>query len=266
MSFQQQNFSRQGNFFQDIPATKIIIGVWILSFLTGALGIPFPNEFLGFDPNKIPNLITGIVTHPLYMGFSPYGVLIGGYMLYLFGGSLERAWGARRYLLFLAGASASILVGWQIGVAIISLLRGLPVMLQPFSSIWLFFSAVIVAWCWLNPEETILLFFVLPIKARWLIWITVFLDFFYYGFAVTGSSFLLPIMGIFTLSGVGFAYLFVWYQRTWAWIPRKRRSKSSRNIIQHPSGTFMGRLMRPYREWQRRRRVANLSKTIRFDD
>ena len=267
MSFQQPNYSRQGNFFREIPVTKIVIGIWILSFVTGLLSISFFNELLAFIPGQFPSMIIGIVTHSLVAAVSPISLLFAGYMMFQFGGSLERAWGTGRYLLFLAGASATTLVGMQLGFLLFALIKHQPVALQPMTGLWLLVAAITVAWAWLNPEETLLFMFVLPLKAKWIGWITIGLIYIFDGLAITGGpSLLLPIMGLFALSGIGFAYLFVWYQRTWAWIPRKRRSKSSRNIIQHPSGTFMGRLMRPYREWQRRRRVANLSKTIRFDD
>lgn len=186
------------------------------------------------------------------------GVTLGGLMLYWFGGSLERSWGSRGYLLFLLGASLSSLIVWEIGVFVL-----VSHTLIPMAGPWMLLTATIVAWAWLNPEQTVMLYFILPLKAKWIGWGSIILLFIEMPLSVIGSGLLVPVLGIFALGGVGFAFAYLWYQRTWAWIPRRKKGKTTRTL-RHPASNVFGGLLRPYREWQRRRRVAKLNKTFKF--
>lgn len=81
------------------------------------------------------------------------------WMLYLMGNALESYWGALRYNLFL-------LVGFLFTVAAAFLSPG-----QPAVN-WYYFGAVFLAFAWFNPEFEIVLFFILPIKIKWLALLT----------------------------------------------------------------------------------------------
>lgn len=264
MGYPQPTWSRQNEFFRATPITVTVIGIWILCFLISAVGFPLLVRLFAFLPTQIPNVVTGFFTYPLVMpaGSGASGIinlLFAGLMLFMFGGSLERAWGAKGYLYFLIGATLAAALMWELGLLL--LFR----QLQPLADPWLLIASVVVAWAWSNPEQTILLYFVLPIKARWVGWLTIALLFFSYASMTVGASPLLPIVGVFSLGGVGFALGYIWYQRKWAWIPRQRNKKTSRAIT-HPSSTSWGSFTRPYREWQRKRRIAHLQRTIHFDD
>jgi len=85
---------------------------------------------------------------------SPLWMLIWLYMLYVIAGSLEREWGSFRFNLFYAlGALSLLAASLAFGV-------GLPNTALNMS-LFLAFAAV-------HPEMEILLFFVLPVKVRWL--------------------------------------------------------------------------------------------------
>jgi membrane associated rhomboid family serine protease len=85
---------------------------------------------------------------PLFTAFALY-------LLYLYGTALERHWGALRYNLFL-------LTGWALTVGFS--------FLTPYSIATNIFigGSVFLAFAWLHPNFELLLFFVLPVKIKWL--------------------------------------------------------------------------------------------------
>lgn len=257
MAVPQQKWSQGQEFFRDIPVTKIVIGIWLISFLSSVLGAPLA-EILAFIPGRMPNTITGLVTYPLAIGPDFIGLLLNGLMLFWFGGSLERMWGTRNYLWFLIGTSIASAVIWQLGALLVFRQP------TPMATPWLLISSAIVAWAWINPEQTILLWFVLPVKAKWIGWVTLALLFF--TFPPGGMGIGRLILGVFALGGPAFAYAFLWYQRKWAWIPRRSRPKPSSRTLRHPASGPFASLLRPYREWQRRRRANKLQRTFKLDD
>ena len=74
---------------------------------------------------------------------------------FIMGNALEHAWGAFRYNLFL-------LVGWGLTIA--------AAFLTPMSPVTNAFIAgsVFLAFAWLNPDFELALFFVLPVRIKWL--------------------------------------------------------------------------------------------------
>lgn len=252
----QLRWSGGGNLFRETPVTIIVLVCMVIGFLLSNIA-PSAVTALAFYPlHPIPNVIPGLLTYHFVFGARDIiGLLFSGYIFWWAGGSLERGWLTRTYLLYLAGVSIVSALIWEIGVWLIAR------EFMPVGSPWLLVSAVLVSWAWLNPEATVLFAFVLPMKARWIGWITIAILFFTFPPAIGPLRLL---MGIFALGGVAFSAFFVWYQRTWAWIPRRRQKRSK--ALRLPSSTFWGSLTRPYREWQRRRRVAYLQRTIKFDD
>ncbi len=259
MAGPQQGWTRGQEFFRSTPATVVIIALWVVVFLAAIITSGSIFHFLEYNPFSMPNAITGLVTYPLIIG-GIINLLINGLMLYWFGGSLERGWGTRTYVLFLLAANVAAALLWTLGCA---LFGGLAILASP----WLMISSVIVAWAWLNPEQTILFWFVLPLKARWIGWLDIVLLYFLFPSSQGVGGWRFFLLGFFALGGVGVAIGYDWYRRKWGWIPRRpRESKPSRRVIRHPSSTPLGVMMRPVREWQRRRRIAKLERTFNFDD
>jgi hypothetical protein len=245
-----------GSFWRDLPVTKGILLLWVLSFL-GSFGGVTP--WLAFRPLEWPFMLTGLLTYPLAIGENIIGLLLNGLMLYWFGGSLERSWGWRRYLGFLLLTNVTAVLIWEIGAWLV--LRALPAVATP----WLMLTSVIVAWAWLNPEETILFWFVLPLKAKWIGWLSIAILFFTFPrmYVPDARVFLL---GFFALGGVAMALLYARHQRLWGWVPKPQRAeKRTRGPIRHPNSTFWGRLTAPWREWKRRRNIAHLKRTIKWE-
>lgn len=95
------------------------------------------------------------------------------YLFYLFGSSLEQTWGTVRYNLFL-------LLGYLLTVAFAFVTPG-AVATNVFIG-----GAVFLAFAWLNPDFTMMIFFILPVKIKWLAllaWVGYAYEFFVGGLA-----------------------------------------------------------------------------------
>jgi hypothetical protein len=113
--------------------------------------------------------------------------------MWLFGGSLERAWGRGDYLRFLILVTVATALGLWVGAGLLGRSATLVGLGLPL-------AAATVAWAAINPSERLLLYFVLPIQARWLAVGVAVLVFF---------SFPFPL-GAFALVGCALAW---WYVR-----------------------------------------------------
>lgn len=81
------------------------------------------------------------------------------YLLYMMGSALEATWGAFRYNVF-------ILVGW---IASIGAAFSVP---GAYATNVYLMGSVFLAFAWLNPNYQLLLFFILPIRIKWLALLT----------------------------------------------------------------------------------------------
>ncbi len=88
------------------------------------------------------------------------------YLFYMMGSALEQHWGVFRYNLF-------IFIGWILTVAVAFLFP------RSFATNLFLAGSVFLAFAFLNPDFEMLLFFILPVKIKWLALIQWFL----YGFA-----------------------------------------------------------------------------------
>ncbi|MDQ7843385.1 MAG: rhomboid family intramembrane serine protease [Armatimonadota bacterium] len=220
------------------PVTWAVVGAnaltFVITFVTRtALWSP-----LVFHPATASAAPWSVVTYPL-VSTEILWVLLGGYMLWLFGGSLERGWGARDYLVFLVLTSAASALGLWVGSAVTRIgvaLAGLPIPL----------ASAVVAWSVINPRERLLLYFLLPIEARWLGVASAILVFF---------SFHFPL-GLFALAGPGAAW---WYVRRGRYaMVRPSRPRSARL---RPLREGSGRTLNPfalYRRWRLKRQFMRL--------
>jgi hypothetical protein len=89
-----------------------------------------------------------VTWHPVLIAFA-------WYIFYLMGNALEQYWGTARYNLFL-------LIGWAATVLV--------AFVPPFgwASNSFLAGTVFLAFAWLNPNFQLMLFFVLPVKVKWL--------------------------------------------------------------------------------------------------
>lgn len=137
----------------------IVIGgmaiVWIMDFFISAasgqsiLGMLTFNRAL-IASGQVWRLVTFLFVPP---STGIFFAIIALYFYWLIGSSLEREWGAFGFTLFyLLGAVGAIISGLITGYATNSYLN----------------MSLFLAFALLNPDYTVLVFFILPVKMKWL--------------------------------------------------------------------------------------------------
>lgn len=225
----------------DCPVTWAVLAANALTFVVAFVGGGSLLTLQFYAP-ELPQRPWTAFTYPLLGVGNLFWLLIGGYVLWLFGGSLERAWGWRGYTIFLFATSGSTAVALWLA----SVLLGSSAVLVGFS---MPLAAVTVAWAAINPYERVLLYFALPLEARWLgILVAVFV--------VISQPF--P-MGIFALAGCAVA---VWYVRQGRYL--SVRAGGPRRVTRE--GALTLNPFAWYRRWRLGRQFRRLTKRIKRDD
>jgi membrane associated rhomboid family serine protease len=126
-------------------------------------------SFLTFDlAHVLHGEVWRIITYifvPMYG--SPFSLLIALYFYYWIGSTLERQWGTAKFnLYYFSGVLLTVL-----GVTIVSLATGnhfLGIAGTHYVNLSMF-----LAFAALYPETQVLLFFLIPVKMKWLAWIDI---------------------------------------------------------------------------------------------
>jgi membrane associated rhomboid family serine protease len=148
----------------------LLMGVTLVASVVGAVGAR----------NGFPLLLAGVLTPGLvidgqvwrlvtWVFFEPEGLaLIFGLLgLWWFGRDLYFAWGATRLLATYLGIAAAA----GLGTCLVAL--AWPVLNQvPYWGVWPVVSSLIIAWATLNPNRDVYVYFVLPLRGRNLILVT----------------------------------------------------------------------------------------------
>jgi membrane associated rhomboid family serine protease len=158
-------------------ALSIVLGAMAVLGIASALLADFAVStaasvfsFLACSPERVLSrpwtLVTsGLVTSPASWSHLLFSLL----GLYFLGAPLERRWRAARFLFFLASA---VLAGNLAALAVCALVsegRFHPdILFGPSAAI----AAISVAWSRKYPDATVNFFFVLPVRARAFLWIT----------------------------------------------------------------------------------------------
>ena len=103
-----------------------------------------------FEPQSLTNGAFGVTL-----------TVFGWYLFYLMGSALEQFWGAFRYNLFLG-------LGWLLTVAVCFLFP------DAYATAIFIGGGVFLAFAYLNPDFEMVIFFILPVKIKWLallVWI-----------------------------------------------------------------------------------------------
>ena len=232
------------------PATKLIILANVVSFviclITDGIRVSSLAQFLSFTPQAYLSQPWTIFTYPLvtppsYQN-SVFGLIFAAYWLWIVGGSLERGWGTRIYAWFFFLVSAITALGLLAGYYVTGAQVGLFGLLMPV-------AAVTIAWATLNPEQQMMFWFVIPLKAKYLAWLTVVLVLLNHRWP----------LGIFALAGC----LASWRYVHWRW-----RSPSHRTPVIRIRGTRLRRLspffwLKDYRERKRLKKLFGEDKSDR---
>ena len=144
----------------------IVIGnviVYILSMLSRNADAA-ALDFLSFNLNGLLHgEVWRLVTFVFVPGYgSPFALIIALYFYYWIGSTLEREWGTAKFTLYYAGGALLTVLG----VIITSLITGnnyLTLAGTGYVNLSMFLAFAV-----LFPNMTVLLFFIIPIKIKWL--------------------------------------------------------------------------------------------------
>lgn len=175
-----------------MPVTMVTIGVSVFAFVAWWVSRMDGSWFeLIFDSDTWLKRPWTIVTYALIQP-SPVGLLFSGLMAFYFMGAMERAWERGRFLAaYLALLVVPPLAVWSGSLA--------------SSETLVAYGLSLTVACWLvtfaayRPEATIMLMGVVPIKAKWLGWISALGIVVSYGYGA-------PLAGL----GAGLAPLAAW--------------------------------------------------------
>ncbi len=170
------------------------------------------------------------LTHPLVYAGDPVSFLFMLLALYFFSSHLERYLGTGRYQTFLAASTFGVgLVAWLICSALgyLPTAGDTPVKafgLRAFSGFGVPVIACVAAFGWLQPHAQILLFFILPISAIFITYLTI-------AGQVVGLLTAQP-WSVYYLCGIGLTYLVVQrgvrlpdLRRQWLLVKQRRVQK-----------------------------------------
>jgi len=260
------DFVRRGG----VPVTLALLGINILTFLaaffSSAVVGPLLQTNLVFSIGNFFHAPWTLVTYPL-VALPPFSLwlVVTWVFFWLSGGSLERSWGSQRYVIFFfavtLASSLSLLLGGFL----------LHREIMPLHDIFLPLTGLIVAFCMLNPEQQITVYF-FPVRAKYVaIGVTVWTY-------LTYGSMLGPLLGLFALGGILAAYLYVRFARPWGDVGSY---STRRRNFRGPDLRMDGRPARPtfrttldgspqqrspldfagrWKDWQERRRLEKLWK------
>ena len=187
------------------------------------LKIPVVRYFVLFPFASDSFHIWQIITHPfLHDPGAPISFLINCLVFYFFASSVEQAFGTKRFLtLFYVAALGSAICG-----LLFSSVSGFS---APFMGMMPSLLAVIVVFGLINPEATILLMFILPLKAKYLSYGTIL---------ITVLTFLAKAnpYGAYHLGGILFGYIYfkgpknildpnLWYLKYLQWQYKRKKSQ-----------------------------------------
>lgn len=177
------------------------VGVFLLYFLVYAWRAPII-EWLAFtaDPRSLEWL-----TQPwkwityVFLQLDFLGLLFGGYLLYLAGGTLERSWGSVNFAVLFGAFCVIAALGFVAAAYLFGQTFILAGYLIPVAALW-------AAWAALDPELEFRLYGVLPLRLKWIALITVGFIYFSYGLSTGPMG---PIVGLFALAAPAAAFFYV---------------------------------------------------------
>ena len=256
------------------PVTMALLGVNVVTFLA-AFFSPFAGFFLQtkmvFDLTNFFHAPWTLLTYPL-VSMPPFSLMliVTWVFFWLSGSSLERSWGSQRYALFFFGVTLFSSLSFLLG----GLLLRRDIL--PLNDLFLPLTGLIVAFCLLNKEQQIMVYF-FPVRAKYLAIGVTLWTYFTYG------SMLGPILGLFALGGILAAVLYVSFGRSWNNVGFY--SSAPRSASRGPDLRMDSRPARPafrttldgspaqrgffdfagrWKDWQERRRLEKLWKNSGF--
>ncbi len=190
-----------------IPVTLSVLLLNILTFLAVFFAPAVAGDFMVrqmvFSSSSLFHAPWTLLTYPLVTLQFSLMTVITLVFFWLSAGSLERSWGSHRFAVFFFAISALSALSLFLGGVVLRMA------VPPLHEVFLPLTALIVAFCMLNPEQTLTVYF-FPVKAKWLGLGVTLWTYFQYG------QMLGPLFGLFALGGILAAFLYVRFGRSWA--------------------------------------------------
>lgn len=197
------------------------VAVWILQILSRAVGLNFIELYFGLNPWRVTHqfMIWQFASYMfLHDGF--FHIFINMFTLYMFGNDLERVWRAKRFLTyyFVTG----------IGAGVCSYLTGINTITVTIGASGAIYG-LLLAYGLLYPNRLVYLYFLFPIKVKWLVFFMGVLAFLS---SITGNE---PgVANIAHLGGILVGYVFLkgrdWLQRFRIYETRRRHDELKRQF------------------------------------
>ena len=139
------------NLMMYVSATMLAVYMLTLMIMPPLMGMMAFHRGL-FLQGEVWRIFTFVLLPP-QPGQSPIWVLLSLFILYRIGGSLEQTWGKTRFTLYvILGIIGAIISGFITGFGVNTYV----------------YLSFILAFCYMFGNATFLLFFVLPVKAKWI--------------------------------------------------------------------------------------------------
>ncbi len=218
-------FPKPGPVLKALLITVAVLGIG--TALAGQSGAVIFEWLACMPPYVLNGQVWRLVTSGILTSPTSYGHLIFALLgLYFLSTDLERRWGGKRFLAFVAGA---VVIGNVLALVVDVIaprswgsFHAPGMMFGPDAAI----AATAIAWSGMNADKNILLFFVIPVRGQYLMWVTI-------GFCVLGliypgggapSGQIAPFGGVLTglLFGGASSPLRNAYLRTKLWFIRRR--------------------------------------------
>lgn len=159
------------------PVTIAILVLAVLNFLASWIsGGGVWNASLLFDPRHAGHLPWTFLTYPFAVNPADIiGIFFMVYWMWMIGAIVERELGTARFLIFMG--VMTVLPAVMMWVSFISFGHFIPLY-----GLYLPVAGVTIAWATRNANATMLFMMIIPIKAKWLAWLTAALVVFGYGY------------------------------------------------------------------------------------
>ena len=155
--------------------TFVMICCYVVGYMLQLIN-PNIAEFMTLEPGlilrgEVWRIITWIVIPPASLDLSGIGLIFTLIMLVFYlsiGNSLERAWGEFRYNVYILGGMLLTLIAAFISYFVFSAIIGQNVMVGNTFSTYYIVMSMFLAFAATFPEAQVYLYFIIPIKVKWL--------------------------------------------------------------------------------------------------
>jgi membrane associated rhomboid family serine protease len=189
------------------------------------------NELLLLRPFAVIHGFVWQIFTYLFLHKDAWHLLINMLMLWMLGVQLEQRWGSRSFLRFF------LISGMGAGVAVVLAGLAIPAFNAPTLGMSGALNAMLMAIVIANPDATFNFYFILPIRAKHLIWVIVLIEVL---MAISGSPASFPAH----MGGLLMGWLLVtgkWRPSRWAFFNRSKPGKRAK--LQGRAGNL--RIVRP---------------------